>query len=86
MFHFSEHVKLVELETLQVIVGSYGQNSCLEEMVKSSQPKFYANPSLSSTILCRKYYIFIYLGEYQWNFDILWNTIWSQKHPTPKAL
>ena len=24
MIHFSEHVKLVELETLQVIVGSYG--------------------------------------------------------------
>ena len=31
MIHFNEHVKLVELETLQVIVGSYGQNAYLEE-------------------------------------------------------
>ena len=30
----------VELETLQVIVGSYGQNAYLEETIKSSQHEF----------------------------------------------
>ena len=40
MIHFSVHVKLVELKTLQVIVGSYGQNAILEETMKSSQPEF----------------------------------------------
>ena len=64
MIHFSEHVKLVELETLQVIVGSYGQNAYLEETMKSSQPELYATASLSSTFLCRKHNIFLYLGEY----------------------
>ena len=64
MIHFSEHVKLVELETLQAIVGSYGQNAYLEETLKSSQPEVYANASLYSTILCRKHNIFMYLGEY----------------------
>ena len=64
MIHFSEHVKLVELETLQVIVGSYGQNAYLEETMESSQPEFYANTSLSFTVLCRKHNIFMYLGEY----------------------
>ena len=39
MIHFSERVKLVELKTLQVIVGSYGQNAYLEEPMKSSQPE-----------------------------------------------
>ena len=52
MIHLSEHVKLVELETLQVIVKSHGQNTYLEETMKSSQPEFYANTSLSSTVLC----------------------------------
>ena len=64
MIHFSEHVKLVELETLQVIVRSYGQNAYLEETMKSSETKFYANASLSSTVLCCKHNIFMYLGEY----------------------
>ena len=64
MIHFSEHIKLVELEPLYVIVGSYGQNAYLEETMKSSQPEFYANTSLSSTVLCYKHYIFMYLGEY----------------------
>ena len=64
MIHFSEHVKLVELETLQVIVGSYGRNAHLEETMKSSQPEFYATTSLSSTVLCHKHNIFMYLGEY----------------------
>ena len=45
MIHFSEHVKLVELETLQVIVGSYEQNVYLKETMESSQPKVY-NASL----------------------------------------
>ena len=31
---FNEHVKLVELETLHVIVGSYGQNAYLAETMK----------------------------------------------------
>ena len=51
MIHFSEHVKLVELETLQVIVESYVQNAYLEETMKSSQPEFYANAPFSSTVL-----------------------------------
>ena len=60
MIHFSGHVKLVELETLQVIVGSYRQNAYLEEMMK---PEFYANASLSSTVLCRKHYILLKIIE-----------------------
>ena len=55
MIHFSKHVEQVELETLQVIVGSYGQNDYLEETMKSSQREFYANAPLSSTVLCRKH-------------------------------
>ena len=62
--NFSEHVKLVELETLQVIVGSNGQNAYLEETMKSFQTEFYANASLSSTVLCSKHNIFMYSGEY----------------------
>ena len=50
MIYFSKHVKFVELETLLVIVGSYGQNAYLEETIKSSKPEFYANASLSSTV------------------------------------
>ena len=65
MIHPSEHVKLVKLETLQVIVESHGQNTYLEETMKSSQPEFYANASLSSTVLCHNNYIFMYfLREY----------------------
>ena len=64
MIHFSEHVKLVKLETLQVIVGSYGQRAHLEETMKSSQPEFYATTSLSSAVLYHKHNIFIYLDEY----------------------
>ena len=64
MIHFSEYVKLVELETLPVIVRSYGQNAFLEEMMKSSQPEFYANASLISTVVCCKHDIFMYLGKY----------------------
>ena len=64
IIHFSEHVELVELETYQVIVGSYGQNAYLEETMTSSQTEFCANASLSSTVLCRKHNIFMYLGKY----------------------
>ena len=64
MIHFSEHVKLVEFEILQVIVRSYGQNAFLEEAMKSFQHEFYADASLSSTVLCPKHNIFMYLGEY----------------------
>ena len=64
MIHFSVHIKLAELDTHQVIVKSYGQHTYLEEAMKSSQPEFYANASLSSQALCPKHYISIYLGEY----------------------
>ena len=47
-----------------LIVKSYGQHIYLEEAMKSSQPEFYANASLSSQILCPKHYISMYLGEY----------------------
>ena len=57
-------VKLAELETQQVIVKSYGQHTYLEEVVKSSQPEFYANATLSSQVLCPKHYVSMYLGEY----------------------
>ena len=66
MIHFNEDVKLVELETWQVIVGSYKQNdyAYLEETMKSSHSEFYANASLSSTVLCCKHNISMYLGEF----------------------
>ena len=60
MIHFNGHVKLVELETLQAIVGSYGQTAYLEEAMKSSQPEFYANALLSSTVLCHNHNLFMY--------------------------
>ena len=41
MIHLSEQVELSVLEILQVIVKSYGQNTYLEEKMKSSQPQFY---------------------------------------------
>ena len=50
--------------TQQVIVKSYGQHTYLEEAMKSSQPEFYANVSLSPQVLCPKHYISMYLGEY----------------------
>ena len=64
MIHLSEHNELAELETQRVIVKSYGQHTYLEETMKSSQPDFYANASLSSQVSCRKHYISLYLGEY----------------------
>ena len=48
MIHLSAQVELAELETLQVIVKSNWQLTSLDETMKSSQPKFYANASLSS--------------------------------------
>ena len=62
MIHFSEYVKLVKLDTFQVIlvVGSYGQNAYLEETMNSSQPECYANASLSSTVVCHKHNCFVY--------------------------
>ena len=59
-----EHVKLAELDTQQVIVKSYGQHTYLEEAMKSFQPEFYANASLSSQVLCTKHYISMFLGEH----------------------
>ena len=51
MIHLSEYVKLVELETLQEIVESHGQNSYLEEKMISSQPQVYATQHI-----CLKFY------------------------------
>ena len=62
MIHLSEYGKLAELETQQVIVKSYGQHTYLEDMMKSSQPEFYANTTLSPQVLCPKHYISMYLG------------------------
>ena len=64
MIHPSEHVKLAELNTQQVIVKSCGQRTYLEEAVKSFHPEFHANESLSSQVLCPKHYISMYLGVY----------------------
>ena len=67
MIHISaqvELVELVELETLKVIAKINWQHTSLDETMKSSQPEFYANASLSSQVLCRKHYINVYLGEY----------------------
>ena len=36
-------VKLVKLETLQIIVKSHWQHTSLDETMKSSQSEFYAN-------------------------------------------
>ena len=52
MIHLSKYVELAELETQQVIVKSYGQHTYLEEVMKSSQPEFYANATFSSQVLC----------------------------------
>ena len=53
MIHLSEHVKLAERDTQQVIVKSYGQHTYLEEAMKSSQLEFYANASLLSQVNSR---------------------------------
>ena len=59
MIHLSAQVK-----PLQVVVKSNLQHTSLDETMKSSQPEFYANASLSSQVLCRKHNIYMYLGEY----------------------
>ena len=64
MIHLSECAKMAKLETQQVIVKSYGQHTYLEEVIKSSQPEFYANATLLSQVLCPKHYISMYFGEY----------------------
>ena len=43
--------RLVELETLQVIVKINWQHTSIDEPMKSSQPEFYANASLSSQVI-----------------------------------
>ena len=63
MIHLSAQAKLVDL-VLQVIVKSNLQHTSLDETMKSSQPKFYANALLSSQLLCSKHNIYMYLGEY----------------------
>ena len=63
MIHLNEYFKLAELDTQQVIVKSYGQQTYLEAM-KSFKSEFYANSSLSAQVLCPKHYISTYLAEY----------------------
>ena len=58
MKHLSEHVKQAAL--IQLIVKSYGQHIYLEEAMKSSQPEFNANASLSSQVLSPKHYVSMY--------------------------
>ena len=53
----------VLFETLQVIVKSNWQHPSFDETMKSSQPEFYSNASLSSQVICRKHNIYMYLGE-----------------------
>ena len=59
MIHLSAQVKLVE-----VIAKSHWLHTSLDETMKSSQPEFYANASLSSQVLCRKHNVYMYLGEF----------------------
>ena len=54
-------MRLVEFETSEVKLESHEQNTYLGETMKSSQPKFYANASLYSTVLCRKHYNFYFI-------------------------
>ena len=55
---------LALLNSPLVIIKSYGQHTYLQEAMKSSQPEFYANASLSSQVFCPKHYISMYLCEY----------------------
>ena len=50
IIHLSALVKLVDLETLQVIVKSNWRHTSLDETMESSQPEFYANASLLSQV------------------------------------
>ena len=77
-------ITLSAQETLQVIVKSNWQHTSLDATMKSSQPEFYANASLSSQVSCHKHniYMYIYMNtrrnfDYLWNFDFMWNKIWS---------
>ena len=84
MIHLREHVKLAELDAQQVIVKSHGQHTYLEEAMKSSQPEFYANASLSSQALCPKHYISMYLGEYPAKLCLsVKKTLVTKNTPTP---
>ena len=61
MIQLSEHVKLAKTTgNCQKLWAAH----LFRRMMKSSQPEFYANASLSSQILFPKHYIFMYLGEY----------------------
>ena len=84
MIHLSAQDELVELETLQVIVKSIWQHTSFDETMKSSQPEFYANASLSSQVLCLKHYINMYLGEYSMELclSVKYNLV-TKNTPTP---
>ena len=61
MIHFSsEHVKLVELEKLQVIVGSYGHYAYLEETMKSSTRILYKHITFLYCFMSQTLYFHVF--------------------------
>ena len=65
MIHLSEHVRYTT-GNCQKLWTAY----LFRRRMKSSQPEFYTNASLSSQVLFPKHYIFMYLGEYPANFGL----------------
>ena len=63
MIHLSEHVRYTTGNCQKLWTADL-----FRRRMKSSQPEFYANASLSSQFLFPKHYIFMYLGEYPANF------------------
>ena len=63
MIHLSEYIKLTELDTQQVM-QNLSTAYIIRRRMKSSQPEFYANVSLSSQVLFSKHYLTMHLGEY----------------------
>ena len=63
MIHLSTQIKLVDLETLQVIVKINWQHTSLDETMKSSQTEFMQTHHFLSSLCC-KHNNYMYLGEY----------------------
>ena len=63
LIHLSVHVRYTT-GNCQKLWTAY----LFRRRMKSSQPEFYANASLSSQVLFPKHYIFMYLGEYPAKF------------------
>ena len=68
---------------LQVSVKSYGQHMYLLKTLKYSRPKFYANATLLSPVLCCKHYISMFLDEY---LTKLWFPAKNSHKNTPTPL